>query len=229
MTRSVHEEHEERAHPVVAESLPHLGEEDRREPSGMPEPLVAVPGRITGSVCGARSVGGEVRHLSLGIRSAHLEKLPPLPSVVSVIVNRFLLHRLDRSPASRVAVEGGARCSGARPSCRQLRRCACVPAAAGGADPRSACHGAPVHPALRAGSHAGARPAPGRPLRAWCAGAPARITAPHASGPAGWPPGALSPVAGPIAARAAGLRRSVGMHRAGSLGTHPGVDVLRGA
>ncbi len=52
--RRDHEEDEQRAHPVVTEALPHLGEEERREPTRVAE---------EGAIVGSRSVHG-VKHMT---------------------------------------------------------------------------------------------------------------------------------------------------------------------
>ena len=46
--RRRHEQDEQRAHPVVAEALPHLGEEQRGEPAGVAEKPVSVAGSRLG-------------------------------------------------------------------------------------------------------------------------------------------------------------------------------------
>ena len=64
-----HEEEEQRAHPVVAEALPHLGEEERGQAAGMAGDPAAVEA-LTGSATAGLSVAAAATRGSLGIAIA---------------------------------------------------------------------------------------------------------------------------------------------------------------
>ena len=105
--RRRHEQDEQRAHPVIAEALPHLGEEQRRQPARMPEERAVVRRSACHAAIGwPRSMTGSC-HMQCYEHHVHVSRL----AADRLRTARLSASHRCTSPSTRVAASTPSRAS----------------------------------------------------------------------------------------------------------------------